>query len=57
MTHSTLRKKSPRRSRKTMTTGTEHGPRESTLQFILGYSRALQVVDAPPVGKVDVILN
>lgn len=40
-----------------MSTGTEHGPRESTLQFILGYSRALQVVDAPPVGKVDVILN
>ena len=57
MTHSTLRKKSPRRSRKTMSTGTEHGPRESTLQFSLGYSRALQVVDAPPVGKVDVILN
>jgi len=33
------------------------GPRPASIQLILGYSRALQVVDAPPVGQIDVILN
>lgn len=33
------------------------GPSNASIQFILGYSRALRVVDAPPIGKLDVILN
>jgi hypothetical protein len=33
------------------------GPLVSTLKTILDYSRALTVVNAPPIGKVDVILN
>lgn len=33
------------------------GPRAATIQLILGYSRALRVVDAPPVGKIDIVLN
>jgi len=33
------------------------GPREASIQFILGYSRALRVVDAPPIGKLAIMLN
>jgi hypothetical protein len=33
------------------------GPRTSTLQHILGYSKGLKVVNAPPVGPIDLILN
>jgi len=33
------------------------GPKASTIQAILGYSKALQVVDAPPLGKVNLMLN
>lgn len=33
------------------------GPTEASIKFILGYSKALQVVDAPPIGKLEVILN
>ena len=33
------------------------GPRRSTIDAILGYSRALRVVSAPPIGQVDIILN
>lgn len=33
------------------------GPRHATLKKIMDYSRALRVVDAPPLGQVDVILN
>jgi len=40
-----------------MTRPTEQGPRNSTIQFILGYSKALRVVDAPPVGEITLILN
>jgi hypothetical protein len=57
MTNSTLRKKAQRRSRKPMTLDLQPGPRAASIQLILGYSRALQVVDAPPIGKVDVMLN
>ncbi len=58
MTHSTLRSKySRKRGPKPMRTETQPGPRAASIQFILGYSKALQVVDAPPIGKVDVILN
>lgn len=57
MTHSTLRKDRLRRTRKTMIRNAQDGPRESSIQLILGYSRALQVVDAPPVGHIEVVLN
>lgn len=33
------------------------GPRPSSIARILGYSRALKVVNAPPVGRIDLILN
>lgn len=33
------------------------GPRPATLQAILGYSKAVQVVDAPPVGQIGLVLN
>mgnify|MGYP007060372612 CR=1 FL=1 len=33
------------------------GPKASTIQLILGYSKALQVVDAPPIGRLDLVLN
>lgn len=53
MTHSTLR----RRNRRTRPMTTALGPKASTLQAILGYSKALQVVDAPPLGQVNLVLN
>lgn len=33
------------------------GPRCSTINAILNFSKALKVVDVPPVGQVDIILN
>lgn len=54
MTNSTLRSK--RRNRK-MTTDLEPGPRASTLGLILGYSKAVQAVEAPPIGEVRLVLN
>ena len=33
------------------------GPRRSTINTILNFSKALSVVDVPPVGKVDIVLN
>jgi len=33
------------------------GPRAASIQFILGYSKALRVVNAPSVGQIDLILN
>lgn len=56
MTHSTLGKKT-RRTRKAMSLDLQPGPRSSSIQFILGYSRALKVVDAPPIGQVEIVLN
>lgn len=53
MTHSTLRRKN--RRNRPMTTAL--GPKTSTLQAILGYSKALQLVDAPPLGQVSLVLN
>ncbi len=32
-------------------------PRRSTIEAILNYSKALKVVEVPPVGQVDIILN
>lgn len=57
MTNSTLRKNTRRRSKKTMPNPIELGPRAATIQFILGYSKALTVVDAPPLGEVCLVLN
>ena len=57
MAHSTLRKKNTRNTSKPMSTTPSMGPREASIQSILGYSRALRVVDAPPIGQVDIILN
>ena len=54
MTHSTLRKRSLRR-RPNMEV--LQGPRRSTINAILNYSKALSAVDVPPVGKVDIVLN
>ena len=33
------------------------GPRRATIDAILNYSKALSIVDVPPVGKVDIVLN
>lgn len=33
------------------------GPRNSTINAILNYSKALNVVEVPPVGKVNIVLN
>jgi hypothetical protein len=58
MTHSTLRKNSAsRRARKLMEKEVEYGPKTASIEMILGYSKALQVVNAPPVGQIAVILN
>ena len=54
MTHSTLRKRTARR-RPNMEV--LQGPRRSTIDAILSYSKALDVVDVPPIGRVDIILN
>jgi hypothetical protein len=56
MTHATLRKNGRRKPRK-MQPALEPGPRNASIQFILGYSKALKVVDAPPIGHIDLILN
>ena len=56
MTHSTLRKNVRRTSRK-MGTAPDLGPRPDTIRSILDHSKALRVVDAPPVGKIDLYMN
>jgi hypothetical protein len=33
------------------------GPRPETVQAILSYSKALKVINVPPVGEVGVVLN
>lgn len=53
MAHSTLRKSSRNRDRM----ATLSGPRRNTINAILGYSKALRVVQAPPVGPIQVVLN
>ena len=51
----------PRRSLRPPTYRNEQrlpqGPGQATISAILDYSKALVVVDAPPLGKVDLILN
>ncbi len=55
MTHVTLRKNG-RQPRKTQP-ALDPGPSNASIRFILGYSKALKVIEAPPVGQIDVILN
>lgn len=54
MTHSTLGRKASRERNRKMN---HQGPRTSTVQAILGYSRALKVVEAPPLGEITLVLN
>lgn len=56
MTHSTLRKNSRRQSRDRQQE-TSMGPSQHSINTILAYSRALRVVQAPPVGEIELILN
>ena len=56
MTNSTLGKKYPR-TRRPVTIDLQPGPRELSIRLILGYSRALKVVDVPPVGEIALVLN
>ena len=53
MTNTTLRRKS--RRNRPMTTAL--GPKASTLQAILSYSKALQGGDGTPQGQVNLVLN
>jgi len=57
MTHSTLRKRAQRDRRRPMFPAQQFGPKASTLNAILSYSKALKVVEVPPVGAVDIVLN
>lgn len=54
MTNSTLPKRSFRRRPNMQVT---QGPRRSTINAILNFSKALNVVEVPPIGQVDIILN
>ncbi len=56
MTNSTLGKKYPR-TRRPVTIDLPPGPCEMSIRLILGYSRALKVVDVPPVGEIALVLN
>ena len=53
MAHSTLR----RPSRKFVKMPTITGPRPETVHAILSYSKALKIVNVPPIGEVDIVLN
>lgn len=57
MKHSTLRRSSRRTSSRRITMDLQPGPRAATIQAILSYSKALAVVDAPPLGTVALVLN
>lgn len=58
MTHITRRKRASRTPRRRpMTTDLTPGPRAATVKAILNYSKALKVVQLPPVGAVDIVLN
>ena len=57
MKHKTLHRRSIRPIRQRHDHRLPQGPRATTLKTILDYSKALIVVDAPPLGKVDLVLN
>lgn len=54
MANSTLRK---RPTSPSTPTPVKYGPRPATITALLNYSKALKVVEVPPIGKVDVVLN
>ncbi|MCB0792477.1 MAG: hypothetical protein H6595_03395 [Flavobacteriales bacterium] len=56
MTHTTPRKRSSRAVRRP-SLDLEPGPRTATITAILNYSKALKVVEAPPVGTIAMVLN
>ena len=56
MTHTTPRKFAHTQSRK-LDDQEPRGPRTATINTILGYSKACQMVDAPPVGEIALVLN
>ncbi len=57
MKHSTLRRPARRSSFRRNSMDLQPGPRATTIQAILNYSKALAVVDAPPLGTVALVLN
>jgi hypothetical protein len=57
MLHSTLRKRATRNPSRRPSLELQPGPRNSTINAILNYSKALTVVEAPPLGKIAVVLN
>jgi len=40
-----------------MAAALDPGPRPDTIRSILDHSKALRVVNAPPVGKIDLFMN
>ena len=56
MANSTLGRK-VRRTRVPMSIDLHPGPHATTIRAILSYSKALKVVDAPPVGEIALVLN
>ncbi|MFZ1686799.1 MAG: hypothetical protein WAU70_05235 [Flavobacteriales bacterium] len=57
MRNSTLRKRPARDLRNLLNLDPHAGPRPGTLRAILGYSKAVRIVDAPPLGEVVIVLN
>lgn len=59
MIHFTPRKRSsaPRPRRERMSLDLNPGPSARSINAILNYSKALKVVELPPVGRIDIILN
>ena len=53
MAHATLRKT----SRHYVKMASVSGPRPETVRAILNFSKALKIVEVPPIGKVDIVLN
>jgi hypothetical protein len=56
MTHSTLRKYNHRRPQDRKQVSVK-GPSQHSISAILAYSKALRVVQVPPVGEIGLILN
>jgi hypothetical protein len=56
MTHSTLRKYNHRRPQDRKQVSVK-GPSQRSISAILAYSKALRVVQVPPVGEIGLILN
>jgi len=58
MANSTLKDHSEKNGKNTMRTlNIPAGPRENTVQSILGYSRALRVENSKTLGPIQTVLN